>query len=243
MRGAKRMTAFLVVFGVLAGSSPAWAGRHGRIEGALGVGYYGYYPIAGFFPYGVCLPGNYYSAASEVRLQVKPDQARVFVDGYYAGIVDDFDGLFQRLRLPPGRHELTLKFTGFKTHRILMYAAVGRTLKIRYEMIPGTGQDEPDELAPTRPVPEPGEGPIGVPGKRAERHPEGGEIRLSVRPEDASVYLDGAFRGSGRELHSVELAAGRHRIEVVRPGFRTYEREVEVEPDRELDVTVELQRP
>ena len=32
---------------------------------------------------------------------VDPAEARVYVDGYYAGTVDDFDGLFQRLNVSP----------------------------------------------------------------------------------------------------------------------------------------------
>ena len=36
-------------------------------------------------------------ADSSMRLQVKPLDTMVFVDGYFAGIVDDFDGTFQRL--------------------------------------------------------------------------------------------------------------------------------------------------
>ena len=39
----------------------------------------------------------------DVRLQVRPRGAAVYVDGYYAGVVDDFDGVFQRLTLVVGR--------------------------------------------------------------------------------------------------------------------------------------------
>ena len=35
----------------------------------------------------------------DVRLMVRPRDAAVYVDGYYAGVVDDFDGVFQRLTL------------------------------------------------------------------------------------------------------------------------------------------------
>ena len=56
----------------------------------------------------------------------------------------------------------------------------------------------------------------------------GGQLKLSVRPADASVYVDGAFRGSGREVSLLALPPGRHRIEVVRPGFSTVERDVEI---------------
>jgi hypothetical protein len=56
--------------------------------------------------------GQFYSRDSALRLQVSPRETEVFVDGYYAGTVDDFDGVFQRLRLEPGAHELTLYLPG-----------------------------------------------------------------------------------------------------------------------------------
>ncbi len=64
-----------------------------------------------------------------------------------------------------------------------------------------------------------------------------------MRPDDASVYVDGAFRGSAREASSLKLAPGRHRIEIVRPGFRTLEREVDVVPGETTDLAVELEKP
>ena len=68
----------------------------------------------------------------------------------------------------------------------------------------------------------------------------GGELRLDVRPGDAVVYVDGEFRGPGRRVRRLELPPGRHSIEVVRPGFRTFERTVDVERDRPVDLDVEL---
>jgi hypothetical protein len=50
----------------------------------------------------------YYDMRAFLRLDVKPRNASVYVDGYYAGIVDDFDGIMQSLPLPPGGHEITL---------------------------------------------------------------------------------------------------------------------------------------
>jgi hypothetical protein len=70
----------------------------------------------------------------------------------------------------------------------------------------------------------------------------GGRLRLTVRPADASVYIDGAFRGSGREAAQMSLPPGRHRVEVVRPGFRTIERDVEIAPGDTSDLTIELDK-
>jgi len=66
---------------------------------------------------------------------------------------------------------------------------------------------------------------------------------LSVRPDVASVYVDGAFRGSAHEASSLKLPAGRHRIEIVRPGYRTHEQQVDVAPGETTDIRIELERP
>jgi hypothetical protein len=59
-----------------------------------------------------------------------------------------------------------------------------------------------------------------------------GRLRLEVAPEDAAVYLDGEFLGSGRELAklhgAIPVAAGRHTIDLVRPGFKTKQFEIDV---------------
>jgi hypothetical protein len=73
--------------------------------------------------------------------------------------------------------------------------------------------------------------------------PESGRLRIEVRPEDASVYVDDQFRGTGREARLLTLPRGHHVVELVRPGFATERREVEVVAGETRDVLVELQRP
>ena len=41
--------------------------------------------------------------------------AEVYVDGYYAGVVNDFDGLFQKLTIDGGQHHVELRAPGFET--------------------------------------------------------------------------------------------------------------------------------
>jgi hypothetical protein len=79
----------------------------------------------------------------------------------------------------------------------------------------------------------------------AERSYEGpsGRVRLEVRPDDASVYVDDDFRGTAREARLMSLPPGRHVIELVRPGFAVERREVTVVAGESQDVLVELQRP
>src|SRR4030095_14336198 len=103
---------------------------------------FGPYPYA-YYPY--------YSYESSIRLEVKPKEAEVYVDGYYAGIIDDFDGTFQRLHVPRGQHELTLYREGFKSiHQTLSWAA-GSTFKLKTNLEPLA----PGETPEPRPVPPP----------------------------------------------------------------------------------------
>jgi len=38
----------------------------------------------------------------------------VFVDGYFVGIVDEFDGIFQRLHLDTGTHRIEVRAPGYE---------------------------------------------------------------------------------------------------------------------------------
>src|SRR5260370_36659478 len=67
------------------------------------------------------------------------------------------------------------------------------------------------------------------PSAQDDRAPasELGRLRLTVRPEDASVYVDGQFKGTGRQVSGLDLGPGRHRLEGVPPGFPTEARDVD----------------
>jgi hypothetical protein len=200
--------------------------------------------------------GTYFYDAADagsVRVLVDQPKARVYVDGYYAGIVDDFDGMFQRLRVAPGEHDITVKLEGYKTHNFSVLVPYDGTLKLRWELEPGEGHDgtgDPTLAPPRREARRERDEDRWTrrePQRSPRRDPEAtrdgfATLRFDVRPDDASVYVDGAFRGAARELGSLELPAGQHRIEIVRPGYRTYEREVTVEEGGGADVSVELER-
>lgn len=87
-----------------------WYGSYGS------YGSYGRYGAYGYPPYGYGYPSSYsIPADGELRLKIKPRDAQVFVDGYYVGIVDDFDGVFQRLHLPSGPHRIEVRAPGYET--------------------------------------------------------------------------------------------------------------------------------
>lgn len=87
-----------------------WYGRYGSHRR------HGTYSAYGYPPYGYGYPSSVYAypADGELRLKIKPRDAQVFVDGYFVGIVDDFDGAFQRLHLPSGPHRIEVRAPGYE---------------------------------------------------------------------------------------------------------------------------------
>ena len=117
-------------------------------------------------------------ADAAVRLEVTPNDAAVYVDGYYAGIVDDFDGTFQRLRLAPGEHDITLYLDGYRTVHQRVYLTPDHTFKIKYRMerLAPSDIQEPRPLPQNPPMPPPGAQPMPgqpVPGQPVPMPPQG----------------------------------------------------------------------
>ena len=95
--------------------------------GAFGVGFY-YWPWGwspGYYGYGGQGGGYGYGTSGyelgSLKLKVKPRDAEVFVDGYFAGTVDEFDGAFQRLHVVPGQHEIVVYLEGYRSIREKLY--------------------------------------------------------------------------------------------------------------------------
>jgi hypothetical protein len=115
-----------------------WGYAYGDAAGAFGGYYGGYYgtydPWYGFSP--TYAPSVYGSDDSgSVRLKVKPSEARVYVDGFYAGVVDDFDGAFQRLRLDRGPHHIEMRQPDYQPLSVDVMIQEDFTITYRGEMV------------------------------------------------------------------------------------------------------------
>jgi hypothetical protein len=104
--------------------------------GGLGVGgYYGYYDPWGWYdPYPVSGGYVYGNDDGALKIKVTPRQAEVFVDGYFAGAVDDYDGLFQRLRLEPGPHRIEIRLDQYEPLAFDIRIEPDRTITYKGEM-------------------------------------------------------------------------------------------------------------
>jgi len=140
------------------GYRPYFYGPYGRgLNFSLFYGYPGYYDYYGYgypgaygafgaYPYGYGAGygygyggGGYVAAApgrgyGGVRIDVSDRDAQVYADGYYAGIVDDFDGALQRLELEPGPHRIEIRADGFEPVAFDVNVEPGRTVTYRTEL-------------------------------------------------------------------------------------------------------------
>ena len=205
-----------------------------------GYSWYGYpYFYAGWgWPYGpypyYAAYGGVYNAGASLRLDVTPKDAEVYIDGYLAGTVDNFDGTFQRLHVLPGAHELALYRDGFKTAHQSLQLTSGSTFKVWYKMEP-LASGEAAEVRPTPPPPPPSDqgAPVGPPEGRPNpqspprRPPQArsaagfGTLAIRVQPADAIVLIDGERwqTSSGQDRLVVDVPQGPHRIEIRKEGF------------------------
>ena len=197
--------------------------------------------------------GYYYREGGTVRLQVKPVETEVYVDGYYAGVVDSYDGLFQRLSLPPGRHDIELRLEGYRSVQEQVYLAVGQSFRIRHMMEPlGPGETTPPPPEPAEVEPDPARRPEPFARPETDRatappaaSPAAGFGRLLVRvqPTDAAIFVDGEeWRTPDGSRLELELGAGRHRIEVRRAGREAYVTDVTVRDGETTAVNISLPR-
>jgi len=103
---------------------------------------YGYPYYSGGFPYygggGGGYGGGYSRESSReiggLRLKVKPLNGQVYVDGYYVGEVDSFDGNFQRLQIEAGAHKVEIRADGFETVQFDVMVNPGETVIYKGDM-------------------------------------------------------------------------------------------------------------
>ncbi len=114
--------ASLGLFGGVGSPNP-WYGNYGYGYGSYGPGPYSPWQASGYDIGGI-------------RLKIRPRDAQVFVDGYYAGLVDDFDGTFQSLRLEHGGHKIEIRMPGFEDLELDVHVQAGRTITLNENLRP-----------------------------------------------------------------------------------------------------------
>lgn len=246
---------YQVGWGFWGGYGPYWGG-YGPYWGPWG-GPWG--------PYGGYYGGYYYYYGGSMQIQVKPKEAEVYVDGYRAGVVNDYDSWYQSLNLEPGGHEIVLYLEGYRTQRHQVFFTQGSSQHIK-----GTMEKlAAGESSGPRPQPSPrtsssnDQRPRGPRGPRPERAPSDqsvqvaqsdpsaapqadrfGTLSIKVQPADATILVDNhtwQTVGSDQRM-SIQLAPGRHHVEVSKDGFASYVEDVLIRTNATMTLNVGLTR-
>jgi hypothetical protein len=225
-----------------------------------GYGWYGY-PYYGWYPWwGVGWYGSWYwdgwygypgygpwytdyaeagapapQGPATVETGVSPSRAEVVLDGEPVGFASDYNGRWDELHVAPGPHTITFRAKGYRSLVVDFEARAGATYTFNDTLAPGDGEDRRTLTAPAPAAPH--EAPAHNPGPAAT-----GRLRIHAEPADSAVYLDGEYLGMAADLSrihgSLAVGIGTHRLEVVRPGFGSAVRSVDV--DGSDPATVEL---
>ncbi len=231
------------------------------VRGHVFIGGFFYDPAFGPYPWWhrATYPYWYfpvYDVRAKMRVLVPQREAAVYVDGFYAGIVDDFDGVFQSLPLPPGGHNIVLYLDGYRTASHNVYLRPASTLKLHdtLQRLPPGMRSEPPPVAPPVPPPPPGSyrtprlpppasvpPPAAVPTTPATQAVGFGTLDVRVQPANAEVTIDGQRWISSEEGHFVvQVPEGRHRVEVDKAGYRRFTTEMDVRDGETIPLNVSL---
>ena len=133
--------------------SPYWWGFGAPWYGYAPYGGYGY-PYWGYGPYGSYESGYggggaqpAESPTGQIELKVKPKEAQVYVDGYFVGSVEDFQGWGKRLTVKaapePGQvHKIEFRYPGYETLSFEVSMTPGQSITYRGELTK-TAQEQP----------------------------------------------------------------------------------------------------
>lgn len=212
-----------------------------------------------------------YRPESRLRLNVTPSDASVYIDGYYAGTVDEFDGKLQRLHVEPGAHEIVIYLEGYRslTERLYLSPNSTRTIDGRLRTL-GAGdaqeplpqpsedgraqrRDDPRMQPPGREPLPPVRGPAGPQPRRGPRLEDDlnrdaardSALSIRVQPSGAIVRIDGARWDDpdGRDGRLVvQVSEGPHVVEVERDGDERFTTEVEVREGETRPLNISLRR-
>jgi len=192
--------------------------------------------------------GNY-----SIVLKVNPDDAHVLLNGRFVGEAYEFSTQASALKLRSARNELVIKKEGFIEEEIDLDKYSMRKITIRLNLKndmqvrrkpvaknkipPPHTKSEKYEVVKERDVPKGGS--ESVPVKVFSR------LILEVTPSEASIYVDGEFWGIAPVkgiINNFNLRKGKHTIEVLKPGFKSARRTVDVKGSKGFKVKIKLEK-
>jgi len=142
----------------------------------------------------------------------------VWVDGQYLGYLKELKGS-KKVLLLPGEHDIAVRQDGYVDFRARIVLQPGEKQLILVKMEKDTRFHMPNVTS---------------------------EIKMSVNPDRAAVFLDGLFVGHAGEFggvgRSLLVAPGHRKVTLSLPGYRTFETEIDLAPNQKFELKTDLQK-
>jgi hypothetical protein len=74
---------------------------------------------------------------AEIKLEVKPNRAAVFVDGVFVGHIAEFEGPGKALLVAPGKHKIKISLPGYHTFETEIDLVANQKSTVKTEMVAG----------------------------------------------------------------------------------------------------------
>ncbi|MBZ5545142.1 MAG: PEGA domain-containing protein [Acidobacteriia bacterium] len=140
----------------------------------------------------------------------------VWIDGQYVGFLKELKGS-KKILLMPGAHEVVVRQAGYRDFSTTADVGAGRKTVVSVQMEIDPQAKYPNETA---------------------------QVKISVRPERAAVFVDGQFVGHVDEFNGpgqgVLLSPGKHRLKITLPGYQDFDTEVSLVAHQKFQVKTDL---
>lgn len=144
------------------------------------------------------------------------NSAGVWVDGQYLGYLKELRGS-KKILLLPGAHEITVREDGYHEFSQKIDVRPGEKQTLSVKLDKDTQFKLPTVFS---------------------------DIKLSVTPDRAAVFVDGQYVGHAGELggigKSLQVAPGHRKITVSLPGYQSFSTEVDLAPNQKFQIKTDL---
>lgn len=140
----------------------------------------------------------------------------VWVDGQYVGYLKELKGS-KKILLLPGEHEITVRQDGYEDFTDKVTVRAGEKQTISVKMVKNPNFKMPAVFS---------------------------EIKLSVAPDRAAVFVDGLFVGHVGEFggagKALLVAPGHRKITISLTGYQTFNTETDLAPNQKFQIKTDL---
>jgi len=78
-----------------------------------------------------------HGATAQIKLEVTPERAAVFVDGSYVGTPHEFGGMGRAMVIAPGKHKIRIALAGYQDFTTEVNLRPNQKMTIKTDLIPG----------------------------------------------------------------------------------------------------------